>query len=61
MSDSARVIQGYRASTGLSHGEVTADPGESCQGRVELDQESDGGEDMAATSVDSSFWNLGWD
>lgn len=30
-------------------------------GRVELDQEGDGGEDMATTSIDGFFWNLGWD
>lgn len=37
MSDSIRVIQGYRASAGLSNGEATTDPGESCQWKVEPD------------------------
>lgn len=58
MLDSVGVIQDYRVSTGLSYGELTIDPGESCRGgwnwvrRIMV---------MATTSADIFFWNLGWE
>lgn len=61
MSDSVRVSQGYRVSTELSNGEVTTHPSESGWWRLELGWEGEVGEDMTTSSVDISFWNLGWD